>query len=67
VRTYEPAVTDGEQALAAALAHPPDLVLSDVMMPGVDGFGLVAALRADPRTHGVPIILLSARGRGGPD
>jgi len=55
------AVTDGEQALAAALADPPDLVLSDVMMPGLDGFGLVAALRADPRTREVPIILLSAR------
>ena len=55
------AVTDGEQALASALADPPDLVLSDVMMPGLDGFGLVSALRADPRTHEVPIVLLSAR------
>jgi signal transduction histidine kinase len=55
------AVTDGEQALASALADPPDLVLSDVMMPGLDGFGLVSALRADPRTREVPIVLLSAR------
>jgi signal transduction histidine kinase/DNA-binding response OmpR family regulator len=60
------AVANGEAALAAALAHPPDLVVSDVMMPGLDGFGLVAALRADPRTQGIPIILLSARA-GGPD
>jgi len=39
----------------------PDLVLSDVMMPGLDGFGLLAALRADPATSGVPMFLLSAR------
>jgi signal transduction histidine kinase/FixJ family two-component response regulator len=52
---------DGEAALTAAHADPPDLILSDVMMPGLDGFGLVAALRADPGTCDVPIILLSAR------
>jgi PAS domain S-box-containing protein len=52
---------DGTTALASALARPPDLVLSDVMMPGLDGFGLVASLRRDARTAGVPIILLSAR------
>ena len=39
----------------------PDLILSDVMMPRLDGFGLLRALRADPRTAGVPVILLSAR------
>jgi signal transduction histidine kinase/CheY-like chemotaxis protein len=55
------AVRDGEQALAAARANPPDLILSDIMMPVMDGFGLVSALRADPRTRDVPIILLSAR------
>lgn len=38
-----------------------DLVLADVMMPELDGFGLVGALRADPRTRHVPIVLLSAR------
>src|SRR6185436_17610117 len=54
-------VADGEAALAAARARPPDLVLSDVMMPRRDGFELVAALRRDPRTAAVPIILLSAR------
>ncbi len=55
------AVSDGEAALDAARAHPPDLVLSDVMMPKLDGFGLLRALRADPRLREIPIILLSAR------
>jgi CheY-like chemotaxis protein len=55
------AVPDGEAALAAARARSPDLVLSDVMMPRLDGFGLLAALRADPRTSTTPVILLSAR------
>ncbi|HET6338697.1 MAG TPA: ATP-binding protein [Polyangiales bacterium] len=55
------AVGDGVSALAAARAAPPDLVLSDVMMPGLDGFGLLRELRADSRTGTIPIILLSAR------
>ena len=55
------AVSDGEAALAAALARTPDLVLTDVMMPRLDGFGLLRALRGDPRTSGVPVIMLSAR------
>ena len=40
---------------------PPDLVLTDVMMPALDGFGLLSALRAHPQTRTVPVILLSAR------
>ncbi|WP_341870417.1 ATP-binding protein, partial [Corallococcus praedator] len=55
------AVADGEAALQAALARPPDLILTDVMMPRLDGFGLLHALRADERTRHVPVILLSAR------
>ncbi|SET73753.1 SpoIIE family protein phosphatase [Geodermatophilus poikilotrophus] len=55
------AVADGRQALDAALADPPDLVVSDVMMPELDGMGLLAALRAEPRTARVPVVLLSAR------
>jgi signal transduction histidine kinase len=54
-------VSDGQAALEAALACPPDLVLSDVMMPNLDGFGLLRALRADERTRRLPVILLSAR------
>lgn len=55
------AVADGEAALEAARARRFDLVLSDVMMPKLDGFGLVHALRADERTRTTPVILLSAR------
>ena len=55
------AVDNGQEALAAALEKPPDLVLSDIMMPALDGFGLVNALRFDPRTRALPVILLSAR------
>ncbi len=54
-------VPDGQAALEAALATPPDLVLSDVMMPRLDGIGLLKALRADERTQHLPVILLSAR------
>jgi PAS domain S-box-containing protein len=52
---------DGESALAAARERTPDLVLSDIMMPRLDGFGLLRALRADPDTRTVPVIFLSAR------
>jgi signal transduction histidine kinase len=52
---------DGTSALLSALASPPDLVLTDVMMPGLDGFELLRALRSHPRTATVPVILLSAR------
>jgi anti-anti-sigma factor len=54
-------VPDGAAALAEATAQPPDLIVSDVMMPGVNGLRLVTALRADPRTARVPVLLLSAR------
>ena len=52
---------DGRAALAAVRAQLPDLILSDIMMPGLDGFGLLRELRADPHTRNLPIILLSAR------
>ena len=55
------AVVDGQAALEAARRQKPALVLSDVMMPGLDGFGLLRALRADPALRDVPVILLSAR------
>ncbi|MGC4081643.1 MAG: ATP-binding protein [Vicinamibacterales bacterium] len=55
------AVADGDAAVASALAQPPALVVSDVMMPKRDGFGVLRALRADAATRTVPVILLSAR------
>jgi PAS domain S-box-containing protein len=55
------AVADGTEALAAARARRPDLVLADVMMPHLDGFELLRALRTDPDTRTLPVILLSAR------
>jgi signal transduction histidine kinase/DNA-binding response OmpR family regulator len=55
------AVADGAAALEAVRRHLPDLVLSDVMMPGLDGFELLRELRADPRTREIPVLLLSAR------
>jgi signal transduction histidine kinase len=54
-------VADGRAAMDSALAERPDLVVSDIMMPGVDGFALLKALRADDRTHDTPVILVSAR------
>ena len=55
------AVADGRAALELARSNPPDLILSDIMMPNMDGFELIRALRADPLTQGVPVVLLSAR------
>jgi signal transduction histidine kinase len=55
------AVADGEAALAAARRELPDLIVTDVMMPGHDGFALLRELRADDRTRDVPVIMLSAR------
>ncbi len=53
--------TNGRDALQKAKKQIPDLVLSDVMMPEMDGFQLLAALREQPATSSVPVILLSAR------
>lgn len=55
------AVSDGRQALEAVKTQVPDLVISDVMMPGLDGLELLTALRGDPLTAAMPVLLLSAR------
>jgi signal transduction histidine kinase len=52
---------NGQEAMAIALANPPDLVLTDVMMPQLDGFGFLKRLRAEPKTRTIPVIVLSAR------
>ena len=55
------AYADGEALLEAVRQHPPDLVVTDVMMPKVDGFEVLHALRSDPATEGIPVVMVSAR------
>ncbi|SMF67230.1 two-component system, chemotaxis family, response regulator CheY [Azospirillum oryzae] len=54
---------DGESGLAAVAAHSPDLVLCDVEMQPMDGFGFVRALRVggEPHRHALPVVLMSGR------
>ena len=52
---------DGEIAFAAASSHRPDVILTDGMMPNLDGFGLIARLRQTEGTADIPVIMLSAR------
>jgi PAS domain S-box-containing protein len=54
-------VADGQAAFEAARELRPELIISDVMMPRLDGFGLIRQVRADPQLRATPIILLSAR------
>jgi DNA-binding response OmpR family regulator len=59
---YEVATaTDGVEGLAAARADRPDVIVSDIMMPNLDGLGFAAALKADPAMAAIPIVLLSAK------
>jgi PAS domain S-box-containing protein len=53
--------SDGEAALAAIRARRPDIILSDLAMPGMDGLELVATIRADPAVRDLPVVLLTAR------
>lgn len=55
-------VRDGNAALASATAFRPDLVLLDVMLPGMNGFDVCRALRADPLLRGVRVVMLTAKG-----
>jgi threonine synthase len=52
---------DGWEGLSMARQKLPDLIVSDLMMPGIDGFGLVEELKLDPRTKDIPIIVVSAK------
>src|SRR5439155_859927 len=55
-------IADGGRALARARESAPDLVILDLMLPGLDGLEVCRALRADDRTAALPIIMLTARG-----
>src|SRR5262245_54701083 len=55
--------SDGEEALAAINTFQPDLVISDVMMPGMDGYDLARHIRQNPRTKFIPVILQTAAHR----
>ena len=50
---------DGEDALAKARAHKPDLILLDVIMPKLHGFEVLAVLKSSPETRDIPVIMLS--------
>jgi len=51
---------DGQEALTAVAAHPPDLILLDVMMPGTDGYEVCRRLKSDEKTAFIPIVMLTA-------
>jgi threonine synthase len=52
---------DGWEGLAMARQKLPDLIVSDLMMPGIDGFGFVEELKLDPRTKDIPVVVVSAK------
>jgi CheY-like chemotaxis protein len=52
---------DGESGLAEMRLRPPDVVVLDLMMPVLDGFGVLAAMRADPMIAGIPVVVLTAK------
>ena len=54
------AMTDGERALTAIALNPPDLILLDIMMPGINGYEVCKRLKSSPQTKGIPVIFLSA-------
>jgi len=56
--------TNGVEALEKAKDQPPDLILLDLFMPKLDGHGVMEALKSDPKTENIPIIVLSAWSTG---
>ena len=56
-------LADGTAALAQVDRDPPDLVILDHMLPGMSGLDILQALRADPKTQALPVMMLTARGR----
>ena len=62
-RTLE--ATSGEQAIALALEHAPDLVLMDIRLPDIDGVEALGRLRADERTTSIPVVAVTAQAMRG--
>ena len=61
-KVYDVAVAEnGQRALEAVEARTPDIIVSDIMMPVMDGFALLAALRSDPATQAIPFVFLTAK------
>ena len=54
---------DGAAALASLSAAPPDMVILDLMLPGISGFDILRSLRASPATQDVPVLMLTAKGQ----
>jgi len=59
------AVGNGLRVLAAASQHEPELIVLDLMLPGIDGINVFRQLRAEPKTRGIPVIMLTARSQTG--
>jgi two-component system alkaline phosphatase synthesis response regulator PhoP len=55
--------TDGEEAIEKARSEKPDIIVLDIMMPKMDGYEACKKLKSDPQTKGIPVILLTAKGR----
>lgn len=55
--------SDGHLALKAALENPPDVLVLDVMLPGIDGYEILRRLRADPNSRALPVMMLTAKGQ----
>lgn len=56
--------TDGRSGLARLAVALPDLLVLDLMLPGMSGLEILTSLRADPRTAGLPVLMLTAKGQG---
>ena len=56
---------DGQTAVELMGTEHPDAVLLDIMLPGLDGWSVLSAIRADPSTAGIPVVIMSAKPRGG--
>ena len=54
---------DGEEALKFAMEDTPDIVLLDLVLPRIDGFGVLEKMKADPKLSGVPVLILSNLGQ----